>query len=166
MGHTQGTLEARAAAGLALGGPYVMTASHEGKRSGVVARSLAWAADEPPLVAVFVRRGHWIEPVIRDSRRFAVSRVDSPESPTAALMMKRFAETSRPKDGDPFDGIESVTVYTGAPALARSSVVVDCEVHRHFDLDADHELYLGLVRAVRLNGEVAVLEVKPPPARP
>jgi flavin reductase (DIM6/NTAB) family NADH-FMN oxidoreductase RutF len=164
---TESSLQrAREAAGSTVPGLFVLTASHEGKRSGVVVKSVAWAADEPLLLAAFVRRGHWIEPIIRDSRRFALCRVDDAASPQSVLLLKRFAETSRPREGDPFDGVETMPVLTGAPTLARSGLVFDCEVHRHFDLEADHELYVGLVRAVRAQSETFILEVKPAPARP
>lgn len=159
---TSGSLQdARRVAGMLNAGLFVLTSAYEGRRSGVVATSLAWAADDPMLVAVFVRRGHWIEPIIRDSRRFAACRVEQPESTATQLMLKRFSEASRPRDGDPFDGLEASTLVTGSPVIARSTLVFDCEVHRHFDLDADHEAYIGLVRAIRLNGVPMIIEAKP-----
>jgi len=158
--------DAKRAAGMLSPGLFVLTAAHEGRRSGVVARSVAWASDEPLLIAVFVKRGHWIEPVLRDSRKFAVCQVVDAAGPTMSLLLRRFAETSRPRDGDPFDGIDSTTLITGSPVLARSPLVLDCEVHRHFDLEADHEAYLGLVRAVRINGVRSVVAPPPPPPKP
>lgn len=124
-------------------GLFVLTARHEGKRAGVVVRSVQPAADEPPLVCVAVRRGHWIEPVIRDSHAFAICKVTSGDG----LMLRKFAETSRPRDGDPFDCVQTTRLATGSPILARASLALDCEVVRHFDLEADHELYIGLVVA-------------------
>jgi flavin reductase (DIM6/NTAB) family NADH-FMN oxidoreductase RutF len=127
-------------------GLFVLTARHEGKRAGVMVRSVQPAAEEPPLVCVAVRRGHWIEPVIRDSHAFAVCQVTSVEG----LMLRKFAETSRPRDGDPFDCVQTMRLATGAPVLARSPLALDCEVVRHFDLEADHELYIGLVVACHI----------------
>jgi flavin reductase (DIM6/NTAB) family NADH-FMN oxidoreductase RutF len=98
------------------------------------------------MVCVAVRRGHWIEPIIRDSHAFAVSKISRAER----LLLRKFAETARPRDGDPFDCFPSMRLVTGAPVIIRSPLAIDCEVVRHFDLEADHELYIGLVMAARV----------------
>jgi flavin reductase (DIM6/NTAB) family NADH-FMN oxidoreductase RutF len=149
----ESTLRARKAMALLSAGRFVLAAGFEGRRAGVVPISVACAAEEPLLVAAFVRRGHWIEPIIRDARAFSICRVDDPESPAWAMLLRRFAEAARPRDPDGFDGVETLTLATGAPILARTSLAFDCEVHRHYDLDADHELYVGLVRGVLHEGE-------------
>ncbi len=127
-------------------GLYVLSAQHEGRRSGVVVRSVQPCADAPPMVCVAVRRGHWIEPIIRDSHAFAVSKISRADR----LLLRKFAETARPRDGDPFDCFPSMRLVTGAPVIIRSPLAIDCEVVRHFDLEADHELYIGLVMAARI----------------
>jgi flavin reductase (DIM6/NTAB) family NADH-FMN oxidoreductase RutF len=140
-------------------GLFVLTARHEGKRAGVVVRSVQPAGDEPPLVCVAVRRGHWIEPVIRDSHAFAVCKISSGDS----LMLRKFAETSRPRDGDPFDCVQTTRLVTGSPILLRATLALDCEVVRHFDLEADHELYIGLVVACHIGATpgLEAAELKP-----
>ncbi len=142
---------------------FVLTTAHEGRRSGVLVSGAARAATEPMLVAAFVRRGHWIEPLIRDSRVFALCQVPAQSTPSTALLLRRFAEASRPRDGDPFDGFDAGALVTGAPILIKSPLAFDCEVHRHIDLDADHEVYCGVVRAVLLDGRRVALESPPPP---
>jgi flavin reductase (DIM6/NTAB) family NADH-FMN oxidoreductase RutF len=134
-------------------GLYVLTSCFEGKRAGVVVRSVQPCADEPPLVAVAVKTGHWIEPLIRDSHVFAICRVSAAEK----LMLRKFAETARPRDGDPFDCVRSERLATGAPVIAASPLALDCEVIRHFDLEADHELFIGHVLAVRIGVEPPVI---------
>jgi flavin reductase (DIM6/NTAB) family NADH-FMN oxidoreductase RutF len=137
-------------------GLFVLTAQHEGKRAGVVVRSVQVCADEPPLLAVAVKTGHWVEPLIRDSHVFALCRVSAAER----LLLRKVAETSRPRDEDPLDCVATERLATGAPVLARSTLALDCEVLRHFDLEADHELFIGLVRAVRIGvGAEAVVEI-------
>ena len=136
-------------------GLFVLTAQHEGKRAGVLVRSVQACADEPPLVAVAVKTGHWVEPLIRDSHVFALCRVSAGER----LLLRKVAETSRPRDGDPLDCVATERLVTGAPVLTRSTLALDCEVLRHFDLEADHELFIGLVRAVKIGaGDAAVVE--------
>ena len=126
-------------------GLFVLTAQHEGKRAGVVVRSVQPCSDEPPLLCVAVRRGHWIEPLIRDSHTFAVCKIHTIDK----LLLRKFSDSSRPRDGDPFDCMPTMRLVTGAPVITRASVSLDCEVVRHFDLEADHELYVGHVVAAR-----------------
>jgi flavin reductase (DIM6/NTAB) family NADH-FMN oxidoreductase RutF len=142
-------------------GLYVLTACHEGKRAGVLVRSVQACADEPPLIAVAVKTGHWIEPLIRDSHAFAICRVNTNER----LMLRKFAETSRPRDGDPFDCVRTERLTTGAPVICKSTLALDCEVIRHFDLEADHELFIGHVLAARVGAgtPVSVAEADVPP---
>jgi flavin reductase (DIM6/NTAB) family NADH-FMN oxidoreductase RutF len=125
-----------------LGGVYVLTAAHESRRSGQVVRWVMPCAEEPPLVCVAVRKGHAVEPLIRDSGRFAVCRLD----PRDKALTRRFSP-GRPPDSrtDPFEGLEVCRLQTGAPVLLRSVVALDCELVRHFDAESDHDLYIGLV---------------------
>ncbi len=142
-------------------GTFLITSHFEGRRAGVRARAVMVAANEPLLIGVTVRCGHWIEPLIRDSRRFGVCRIDDPCSPTMTLLLRRCAEPARPRDGDIFDTVPTITAVGGAPLLARSSLAFDCEVVRHLDLEADHELYVGRVIASRSAGARIMVEPKP-----
>ncbi len=127
-------------------GLFVMTAAHEAKRAGLVVASVQKCADEPLLLCVAARKGHVIEPLIRDSRRFAVCRL-GPDDKTLA---RRFEVRRIPEDrDDPFDSLEIDHLVSRAPVLRRSTLAFDCEVCRHFDMEADHELYIGLVVAAR-----------------
>ena len=51
--------------------------------------------------------------------------------------------------GDPFDSVPVQTLQSGVPILKRSSLALDCEVVRHFDLEADCEIYMVAVLACR-----------------
>jgi flavin reductase (DIM6/NTAB) family NADH-FMN oxidoreductase RutF len=122
---------------------FVMTSQFDGRRSGVLVRWVCACADEPLLISVSLRKGHWISPIIRDSRAFAVCRVQ----PSDRLVQKKFAESNRAKDGDPFDCMPVNRLVTGAPILTKCSLALDCEVVRHLDLEADFELFIGKVLA-------------------
>jgi len=124
-------------------GQFVMTSQFDGRRAGVLVRWVCACADEPLLISVSLRKGHWISPMIRDSRTFAVCRLES----TDRLAAKKFAETNRANDGDPFDCMAVTRLVSGAPVLVRSSLCLDCEVVRHIDLEADFELFIGKVLA-------------------
>jgi flavin reductase (DIM6/NTAB) family NADH-FMN oxidoreductase RutF len=134
-------------------GLFVLTAQFEGKRAGVMVRSVQPCADEPLLLCAAVRRGHWIEPIIRDSHAFAICKINQSDK----LLVRKFAETARPRDGDPFDCMPTLKLVTGAPIITRAPIALDCEVIRHFDLEADHELYIGLVVGAHL-GSASIQE--------
>lgn len=128
-------------------GSFIMTAAHESKRAGVLVTSIQKCAEQPLLVCVSSRKGHAIEPLIRDSHRFAICRIDCADR----LTVHRFEHSRTPDDGfDPFDSLEVDHLLSHAPILKRSPLALDCEVFRHFDLEADHELYIGIVLAARM----------------
>ncbi|MEQ9096765.1 MAG: flavin reductase family protein [Phycisphaerales bacterium] len=131
-------------------GLFLLSARHDSDRAGVLALGVHLCATEPMLICVPVRRGHRIEPLIRDSRAFAVCSV----SPSDRAMRRRFERfPSAEEYHDPFDAVAVLTLESGAPILESSVLAFDCEVVRHVDMDADHELYIGRVIAARLNGE-------------
>ncbi|RMH14091.1 MAG: flavin reductase [Planctomycetota bacterium] len=126
-------------------GSYVMTAAYEDQRAGTMVLSVFQCATEPILICVAARKGHPIEPLIRDSHSFAICKIDS----TQKLMLRKFA--TDPVEGeDPFDSFLVERMKTGSPILAKADLVLDCEVVRHFDLEADHELFVGEVVAARI----------------
>jgi len=125
---------------------HLMTAEHGGERAGVVVNSVQVCAHEPLLVCVSVRKGHSIEPLIRDSHAFALCRIDEADR----LLLVKFDDDEAPDErGDPFESIGIERLRTGSPVIGRCAHVLDCEVVRHFDLEADCELYIGEVVAAR-----------------
>ena len=132
-------------------GLFVMTAAHDGRRSGLIARWAMQCSAEPPMIAVSIFRGHWAETLIRDSHCFALCRVDMNDR----LVQKKFSDSAR-RDCDPFDCLTVERLSTGAPVLKRAFSVVDCVVVRHLDLEADHSLYIGQVGNGRVYDEAGV----------
>ena len=61
---------------------------------------------------------------------------------------------------DPFDALPLCKIRTGVPVIKRAAMAFDCEVVRHFDLEADHGMYIGLVVGVK------VFEQTAPPEAP
>lgn len=120
--------------------PCVMGSAFEGRRFGVFVTRVATVADEPPCVAVALRKGQRLATYIRDSHSFSLSIL----APSQRLLIKKFRE-SHLSEADPFDTVEARTLTTGAPVLLRALAGIDCDVMRHFDLEADHEMYVGQV---------------------
>lgn len=132
-------------------GRWIMCSRHEAKLGGVVVKSVFVAADVPPLIGVTAWKGHGIEPIVRDSRAFSVNLVEQEDR----TLLKKFAGHLS-DHADQFDATPHDRLVSTAPALKKARLSIDCEVVRHFDIEADHELYIGLVLAARLDGVVAV----------
>lgn len=124
---------------------YVLTSSFELARAGVAVQWVQRCALEPLLVSVALRKGHPIELLIRDSHCFALSLLSDRDQ----AIVRRF-ETEDDSPLNVFDTLDVETLVTGAPCLKRAVLAIDCEVHRHLDIEADHEIYVGLVRDARL----------------
>lgn len=134
------------------GGLFVLTSAYDGERAGARVLSVQVCATEPLLICVASKKGHRIEPLIRDSHAFAVCLV----APTEKLILRKFPEDSPGEEGvDPFDAMPVGILSTGSPVIERATAVFDCEVVRHFDMEADHELYIGQVLASRVRAESA-----------
>ncbi len=130
--------------------PAVMTASFEGRRSGLLLTGVALAAIEPACLVVSVSTGHRLATLIRDARTFGVSVL----SPNQKLLLKKLR--AGPEDElDPFDTLEMRTLVSASPLLCRAVAVFDCEVVRHLDLEADCELYVGRILAAGVSEEFA-----------
>ena len=124
---------------------FLMTSCFEGKRAGVVVRFVQTCGLEPLLVSVALRRGHWIEPIIRDSRCFGLHLIDAEDR----LLLRKFDADAKREAADPFDCLPLETLVSSSPAPTRARVSIDCEVVRHFDLEADHSLYVGHILAAK-----------------
>ena len=132
-------------------GLFIITSAHDDERAGARVTSVQVCATAPLLLCVASRKGHRIEPLIRDSHAFAVCLV----APTERRVLRKFPQDSPGEEGvDPFDSMLVETMVTGSPVMARSLAVFDCEVVRHFDMEADHELYVGQVMASRVSPAV------------
>jgi len=131
-------------------GLFAITSAWHGERNGCLARSVQICADEPVLLSVAVRKGHAIETLIRDSRIFGVCMLDRAET-LIVRALEHSGEHEPEVRHDPFDSIAVLTLGSAAPIPRRALVGFDCEVVRHFDLEAaDHELYIGEVKSARV----------------
>jgi flavin reductase (DIM6/NTAB) family NADH-FMN oxidoreductase RutF len=126
----------------------IMTAKHEDSRAGMRVLTVQQCAEEPILVCVAARKGHFIEPLMRDSHHFGLCVVGADDR----LPLRKFPEDPEDATEDPFDAFPTLTLASGSPLLKRGRAVLDCEVVRHFDLEADHEIYVGLVLDAKVLG--------------
>lgn len=149
------------ALGLFPAGLYLMTAGFDGQRGGMLVNSVQRCGSEPPLLCVAARKGHSIDPLIRDSRSFALGVLSDGDR----LIQRRFkGSDSIPSEKaphgmqDPFDAIELTTLATGSPIIPRCPTWFDCEVVRRVDLEAEMELFVGMVVGVLHDGHRVIID--------
>jgi flavin reductase (DIM6/NTAB) family NADH-FMN oxidoreductase RutF len=130
-------------------GLFIITSAFEGTRSGALARWVQPCATDPPLIMIAMPNGLAVEPLIRDSRAFALCQVSTDDR----LLQRRFARPPA-RGEDPFLTIPTHKAATGSPIIDRALCYVDCEIARLVDLEADHRVYVGqIVAAGELNGD-------------
>jgi flavin reductase (DIM6/NTAB) family NADH-FMN oxidoreductase RutF len=146
--------------GLALGripqSLYIMTSHYEDRMRGVLVSWVQQVAVQPPMIVVALAKGRPIVPLIHDSHSFAVCQIAQSDKHT----LKRFAKGVDTGD-NPFETMEIRRGVTGSPILNRSLAYLDCQLIRHIDVEADHDLYVGLVRdAALLNNDQVIIHLR------
>ena len=140
---------------------YLMTAAHDGKRSGAVFRWLQRCSDDPEMVMLSMRKGSSIVSIIRDSGQFGILMLHENISETTlrrfrlinhfdvddAVDQESRLHSTDLADRDPFLGLNTTNSPHGHPVLPGNSAFLDCELVRHVDIECDHELFIGRVLA-------------------
>jgi len=139
-------------------GAFILTAEHDGRRHGTLVRWLQPCSAEPPMVVFAMPKGQVVEPLIRDSRHFALCQVREGDR----LLLRKFepdmgeratGESARfgPRSGsiehidDPFVCLPTRISPGGSPVIERALCYLDCEVARQIETDGDHRIYVGLI---------------------
>ncbi len=151
--HEQG----RQAVALIPRGRFIMTAAFDEHRAGVLVQYVQLCAPEPPHVAVSMLRGQSLEPLMRDSRAFALCQISADDrflerkfQPNEGLPGTRQCATGEIGEEvieDQFVSIPVRPAPSGSPIIERAMSWLDCELVRTVDLDPDHRLYVGRVTA-------------------
>ena len=131
----------RAALGQWPSGVTVVTTAVDGEWHGMTASSFSSVSLDPPLVSICVARTVASHDRIAASRVFAVNILAKDQ----VDLGKRFAGMV-PGVADRFDGLNAVTVKTGAPVLPDVLAWLDCEVRHAYD-GGDHTIFVGEVLA-------------------
>lgn len=124
-------------------GVFILTACFEDRRMGVVVGPVQRVSVDPPMVCVAVRKGEPIMPLISDSRRFGLCQLGEKD----AAVKRRFSREVEERE-DVFLGVELVRCdLTNLPLLAHTMAHLECELMSHFDVEGDHDLFIGRVRS-------------------
>lgn len=134
-----------AAMGRIPSGLFILTARHEDRRGGMLASWVQQACFQPPMISVAVGKGRPIMPLISESRKFGLCQLPRNEK----VLLRKFAGGVESGE-DPFLGFEMLPhTVTGVPIFGQQHVLsyMECELTCHMDVEGDHDLFVGLVRA-------------------
>lgn len=121
-------------------GLFLLTSGYDGNRSGVLVNWVQQCATKPPMIIVAMAKGLPVEPLIRDSRAFALCQIAEDDR----LLLHKFAQPPSPGD-DPFVAMPTIEAPSGSPIVKRAVAYLDCELVRHIDLETNHAIYVGQV---------------------
>lgn len=108
---------------------------------GVTVSSFASLSLEPPLVLACIAQKSKLPPMVRESRRFAISLLSQEQHDTSAA----FARSGRePAPGFASVGIEESSTAAGMPIVAGAMAFLDCELHAELGV-GDHTIFVGRV---------------------
>jgi len=108
---------------------------------GVTVSSFASLSLDPPLVLACIAQKSKLPPMVRESRRFAISLLSQDQHDTSAA----FARSGRePSPGFSSVGIEEGTTTGGMPIVAGAMAFLDCELHAELGV-GDHTIFVGRV---------------------
>ena len=146
----------------------IISVGTPGGRTGLTATAFCSLTDDPPTVVACVNRNASAHDLIAKHRAFCVNVLASPQQDTAM----RFAGRVGHEGEQRFDEGAWTTLATGAPVLEGALANLDCEVVETHN-GKTHTIYLGRVRAGRVQGEAKPLiyfkgdfcDVKPKPAK-
>jgi flavin reductase (DIM6/NTAB) family NADH-FMN oxidoreductase RutF len=121
-------------------GFFVLTAAHGDVRCGAVVRWVQQCAKSPPMLLVAIEKGQALSAIIRDSHGFALCQLHRDER-----ILRRMLPAMPENGVDPFISIPHMRTPSGAPVPLRAMSWFDCEMVRHIDIEADTEIYVGVV---------------------
>lgn len=121
---------------------FLLTSAFGEVRSGVIVKCVQQVAMNPPMLLIAMEKGQPLSPVIRDSRNFALCLLEKDDRVTR----KTFA-VAPDQGSDPFLTIPHLVSPGGSPVPLRACGYIACELIRHLDIEADYEVYIGMVHA-------------------
>jgi len=121
-------------------GIFVLTATFEDRRMGMLASWVQQASFEPPMISIAIGKGRPIMPLISNSHQFALCQIPKGDK----VLMRKFAGKIEPPE-DPFLGFELVPTVNKAPVLAASLAYMECDLVCHMDFEGDHDIFIGKI---------------------
>ncbi|MEA4910439.1 MAG: flavin reductase family protein [Chloroflexi bacterium] len=132
-------------------GVSVVTSAMDGQRHGMTVNSFTSISLEPPIVAVTLGHPTRTYRLVHESGVFGVTILSAAQRE----LSDRFAGRGVNEE-DRFEGLDTVTLATGAPFLAGGLAFVDCRVVYNYAMPAS-TLFIGQVVATRSEPSVEPL---------
>lgn len=123
-------------------GVFILTAAHDHARGAALVRWIQACSLNPPMVLVAMPLGQAVEPLVRDSRSFALCQVAAADR----FLPRKLSHRVVPGE-DPLVSILTTKAPSGSPIIDRALSYLDCELVRHLDIEGDCGLFIGLVRS-------------------
>ena len=135
------------------GGLFVLTSHYEDRHAAVPIKWVQPCSDKPHMVMVALAKGQAVEPMIRDSRYFALCQISADDR----FLMRKFGSGHTNGNGtgssggsggdDPLVSMMTKSAPSGSPILDRALSFLDCEIIRHIELDCDYRIYVAQVHS-------------------
>ncbi len=124
-------------------GIFILTATFEDRRMGMIASWIQQASFEPPMVSIAVAKGRPIMPLISNSHHFALCQVPKGDK----VLMRKFSQRIETGE-DPFLGFTLVqNTVNRAPVLSDALSYMECDLVCHMDYEGDHDIFIGRIVA-------------------
>ncbi len=121
-------------------------------RAGLTATAVASLSDNPPTILACIQRKAGAHDLISSVKSFSVNVLASDQQDIA----ERFAGRSGTMGSDRFDGLEWITLQSGAPVLSRALASLDCELIDRHEFTT-HSIFIGRVLDGQFRSEAAPL---------
>lgn len=128
-------------------GVAIVTAEHDGQRSGMTVNSFTSISLEPPLISVALRNLTRTYDLVTKANEFSVTILSSDQHE----LSDRFAGRL-PNIQDRFEGVQTETLAIPAPLIKGGMAFFNCHVKDAF-LVGENTLFVAEVIAVRGEGE-------------
>ena len=136
-------------------GLFIVTAEHEDRRGAMLASWVQQASFHPPMVSVAIGKGRPIMPLISESLKFGLCQVPQGDRE----LLRRFARGFEQGE-DPFLGCDLIESVLGVPIVPHVLAYLECEVAYHMDIEGDHDIFVGQVKAGRFVDGVPQVHVR------
>ena len=138
------TEDLRQTVGKALGripsGVFIVTSSHGGESTAMMASWVQQASFDPPAISIAVAKERAIVELIKASKLLALSVI--PQGDTT--LMKKYARGIKPGE-DAFAGIDVFHTPAGVPVMKHALAWLEGRVISTCDFGGDHELLIAQV---------------------
>ena len=122
-------------------GLYILTVTHDGRATGLLASWVQQAGFDPPMLTAAVARQRYVADRVAASGRFTLNQL-----PAGSKSLIRHFGRGFPPDAEAFEGVALRDEGTAGPVLAGAMAYLDAEVAGELTA-GDHTIFLARVVA-------------------